>query len=72
MYCIGDMERHAEELVYPGYDLSDDSDRRQQILLPYGTAAQAEPGVPVEEAQACDDRWRRRGRKKSDRRDPEQ
>lgn len=55
-----------------GYNLSDDPDRGNKSILPTDTSAQTEPYIPMVKEKESHDHRRRRGRKKSDHRDPEQ
>lgn len=66
------MERYAKKLVCTGYNLSDDPDRGNKSILPTDTSAQTEPYIPMVKEKESHDHRRRRGRKKSDHRDPEQ
>lgn len=60
------------KLVCTGYNLSDDPDRGNKSILPTDTSAQTEPYIPMVKEKESHDHRRRRGRKKSDHRDPEQ
>ena len=62
----------AKKLVCTGYNLSDDPDRGNKSILPTDTSAQTEPYIPMVKEKESHDHRRRRGRKKSDHRDPEQ
>ena len=66
------MERYAKKLVCTGYNLSGDPDRGNKSILPTDTSAQTEPYIPMVKEKESHDHRRRRGRKKSDHRDPEQ
>ena len=70
--CLAASVAKIVIILCTGYNLSDDPDRGNKSILPTDTSAQTEPYIPMVKEKESHDHRRRRGRKKSDHRDPEQ